>query len=90
MSVVQNFDCGDESKKDDESLHEAYKKMYGQWLKVCASNCALNGEIHVLRDSMRKPKVKFLNWKHCLLRKLRLLRQSLLNLRENSEINKIT
>ena len=31
-------DCRDESKKDDESLHEAYEKMYAQWLKVCASN----------------------------------------------------
>ena len=24
--------------------------MYAQWLKVCASNRALNGEIHVLRN----------------------------------------
>ena len=43
-------DCGDESEKDNESPHEAYKKMYAQWLKVCDSNRALNGEIHVLRD----------------------------------------
>ena len=28
--------------------------MYGQWLKVYASNRALNGEIHVLRDFNEK------------------------------------
>ena len=57
------FDCGDESGKDDESLHEAYEKMYEQWLKVCAlwtivSNCTLNGGIHVLRDINEKAKGK--------------------------------
>ena len=31
--------------------------MYGQWLKVYASNRALNGEIHVLRDFNEKPKI---------------------------------
>ena len=30
-------DSGDESEKDDESLQEAYEKMYTQQLKVCAS-----------------------------------------------------
>ena len=39
---------GNESEKDDESLHEAYKKMYAQLPKVCTSNHALNSEIHVL------------------------------------------
>ena len=31
-------DCGNEFKKDDESLQEAYEKVYTQWLKVCATN----------------------------------------------------
>ena len=35
-----NLDCGDESEKDDEK--EEYEKMYTQWLKVCATNWALN------------------------------------------------
>ena len=52
------FDCGDEYEKDDESLHEAYEKMYGQWIKVCSSNRALNGEIHVLCDLNEKAKGK--------------------------------
>ena len=26
-------DCGDEPETDDESLQEAYEKMYTQWLK---------------------------------------------------------
>ena len=38
----------DESEKDDESLQEAYENT--QWLKVCATNRALNGEIQELRD----------------------------------------
>ena len=38
-------DCGDEFEKEDESLQEAYEKMYTQWLKVCATNRVLNGEI---------------------------------------------
>ena len=49
-SHESDLDNGEESKKDEESLQEAYEKMYTQWLKVCASNCALNGEIQVLRD----------------------------------------
>ena len=52
------FASGDESKKDDESLHEAYKKMYAQWLKVWTSIRALNSEIHVLRDLNEKAKGK--------------------------------
>ena len=52
------FDCGDESTKDDESLHEASESMYTQWLKMCASNGALNSEIHVLHDLNMKAKGK--------------------------------
>ena len=42
-------DCGDESEKDDESLQEAHKRMYSQWLKFCATNRALNGDIQEFR-----------------------------------------
>ena len=31
-------DNGDKFEKDDESLQEAYEKMYTQWLKVFATN----------------------------------------------------
>ena len=41
-------DCGDESEKEDESLQEAYEKMYTQWLKMCATNRALNSEVQEL------------------------------------------
>ena len=47
-------DCGDESEKDDENLQEAYEKMYSQWLKVCATNRALNNEIQELRNLKAK------------------------------------
>ena len=53
-----DLDCGDESEKDDESLQEAYEKMYTQWLKVCATNRALNGEIQELRDLKAKAEGK--------------------------------
>ena len=33
-----NSDYGDESEKDDESLQEAYEKMYTQWLKICVTS----------------------------------------------------
>ena len=39
-----NLDSGDESENDDDSLQEAYEKMYTQWLKVCATNHALGNE----------------------------------------------
>ena len=39
---------GDESRNDNESLQEAYEKMYTQWLKVSATNQALSGRNHEL------------------------------------------
>ena len=67
-------DCGDESEKDDESLHEAYKKMYAQWLKVCTSNRALNGEIHVLRDLNEKVEGKISKLEVLLVEKSKTLK----------------
>ena len=40
-----DLDYRDKSEKDDESLHETYEKMYTQWLKVFATNRALNNKI---------------------------------------------
>ena len=51
-------DYGDESEKDNESLQEAYEKMYIQWLKVCATNRAMNDEIQELFDLKAKAEVK--------------------------------
>ena len=45
-----DLEYGDEFVKDDESLQEAYERMYTQRLKVCVTNRALNGEIQALRD----------------------------------------
>ena len=38
-------DYGDQFEKDNESLQEAYRNMYTQWMKVCVTNRALNSEI---------------------------------------------
>ena len=57
-SHESDLDSGEESEKDLESLQEAYENMYTQWLKVCASNRAINGEIQVLRDLNEKIKGK--------------------------------
>ena len=57
-SCDSDLDSRDESKKDDESLQEVYEKIYAQWLKVCASNQASNGEIQVLRDLNAKAESK--------------------------------
>ena len=51
-------DSGDKSKSDNESLQEAYEKMYSQWLKICATNRALNDEIQELRDLKVKAECK--------------------------------
>ena len=48
--------------------------MYGQWLKVCASNRALNGEIHVLRDLNEKPKGKISELETLLAEKTKTLK----------------
>ena len=54
--TATNSNCGsesdyrNESKEDNESLHEAYEKMYTQWLSVWALHHALNGEIQVFYD----------------------------------------
>ena len=45
-------------KKDDESLQEAYERMYTQWLKMYATNRALNSEIQELRDLKTKAEGK--------------------------------
>ena len=50
--------CRDEYEKDDKSLHKAYEKISAPWIKVCASNRALNSEIQVLRDQNEKAKGK--------------------------------
>ena len=68
------FDYEYEFEKDDESLHEAYEKMYRQWLKVCASNCALNGEIHVLSDLNEKAKGKIFELETLLAEKITTLK----------------
>ena len=34
------FESGDEAENDDESLQDAYEKMYTQWLRVYTNNCA--------------------------------------------------
>ena len=39
-----DLDSGDESENDDDSLQEAYEKMYTQWLKVCATNHTLGSK----------------------------------------------
>ena len=62
-------ECGDESNKADDSLHEAYEKMYTQWLRVCASNQALNSEIQVLCDLNTKAKGKIYKLKVLLVEK---------------------
>ena len=55
MTIVQNL-IVEMSLKNDESLREVYEKMYTEWLKVCDSNHALNGEIKVLRNLNAKAK----------------------------------
>ena len=57
-SCDSNSNNGDESKKDYESLQEAYEKMYTQWLKVWAPNWALNCEIQGLCDLNAKAEGK--------------------------------
>ena len=56
------------SEKDDESLQEAYERMYIQWLKVCATNCALNDEIQELCDMKIKAKGQVVQLDTCLNR----------------------
>ena len=61
---------GDDSKKDDESLQEAYKKIYTQWLKVSASNQALNSEIQVLCELNPKAEGKIFELEVLLAKKV--------------------
>ena len=49
-----NSDSGEESENDDEYLQEAYEKMYTLWLKVCATNRALDSENQELCDLKKK------------------------------------
>ena len=49
-----DLDNGNEFENNNESLQEAYEKMYTQWLKVCAINRALGSE----NQELRNPKIK--------------------------------
>ena len=53
-----NSDSGDESKNDDESLQETYKKIYIQWIKMCATNRALGSENQELCNLKNKEEGK--------------------------------
>ena len=60
---------GYESENDDESLQDAYEKMYSQWLKVCATNRALSDEIQKLHNLKVKVEDKVLQLEALLAEK---------------------
>ena len=62
-------DYEDESKKDDESLQEAYEKMYTQWLKVYGTNQVLNSRIQKLHDLKTKAERKVVQFEMLLAEK---------------------